>query len=100
MESFGLIVKFATQPGQRDALVELLLEAAEAMKSVDGCAVYIVNVSDEQPDAVWVTETWTDAAAHEASLAFKDAQSLIQRARPLIAGVEQVRLQPVGGKGL
>jgi quinol monooxygenase YgiN len=36
---------------------------------------------------VWVCELWTNAAAHDVSLEPEDIQALIQRARPLIAGM-------------
>ena len=64
------------------------------------CIRYIVSTSDE-PEAVWVSEVWTDEAAHEASLEAADIQALIQEARPLIAGMsDRIQLTVHGGKGL
>ena len=100
MQAFGLYTKFIAQDGQRDALAKLLLEAASGMDTVEGCELYLVNLQDDDPNGVWVTELWTDAAAHQASLALEQAQALIGQARPLIAGVMQIKLQPVGGKGM
>lgn len=97
---FGMYVKFTTQPGQRDAFAELLLEAAAEMKSVQGCDLYVINVADDEPDVVWVTEVWSDSAAHAASLTSESTQAMIGRARPMIAGVEQIKLSPLGGKGI
>jgi quinol monooxygenase YgiN len=99
MSKFGLCTKFTTHEGQRDSLVDVLLEAASGMESVEGCELYVVNIPDNEPDSVWVTEIWSDPSAHQASLSLEDAKVLIQRARPLIAGVEQIKLRPVGGKG-
>ena len=100
MGKFAMYGKLIAQPGQRDALAELLLEAAEHLKAREDCLLYIVNVSEDDPDAIWVTELWTDADAHAASLQDEAAKAQIQRARPLIAGVEPVRLRPIGGKGV
>jgi hypothetical protein len=48
--------KLVAQPGRRDALVEVLLEAANALGKMPDCELYIVNVLEDEPDAVWVTE--------------------------------------------
>jgi quinol monooxygenase YgiN len=69
------------------------------MESIEGCELYVVNIPDNEPDSVWVTEIWSDPSAHQASLSLEESKMLIQRARPLIAGVEQMKLRPVGGKG-
>jgi len=100
MSKFGLYTKFTTHAGQRDSLVQMLLEAASGMQSVEGCELYVVNIPDDEPEGVWVTEIWSDSSAHQASLSIEEAKVLIQRARPLIVGVEQIKLRPLGGKGL
>lgn len=100
MEKFAMYGKLTAQPGQRDALATILLEAAKLLESNENCELYIVNVSDDDTDAVWVTELWSNAEAHAASLKDEKTLALIQRGRQLIAGVDPVRLRPVGGKGL
>lgn len=100
MVKFGMYGKIVAHAGKRDELVQVLMEAAENLESYEGCDLYIVNVSDEEPDTIWVTEVWKDAEAHQASLNLEAVKSLIQRGRPLIASMEPVRLQVVGGKGL
>lgn len=98
--SYGLFGKFTAQPGQRDELVALLLRAAELLEADPGCLHYAVGTSDE-PDAVWVSEVWTDQAAHDASLEPEEIRSLVQQARPLIAGMsDRTELVVHGGKGL
>jgi quinol monooxygenase YgiN len=89
------------QPGKRDELVEILLAAASQVKHDAGCELYVVNKVDDEPDAVWVTEIWNSEAAHQASLQNPETKALIQRGRPLIAGIENpIRLRPVGGAGI
>lgn len=99
MSKFGLYGKITAHPGQREALVAGLLEAATLMQQVPGCELYIVNVSVSEPDTVWVTEVWTSAAAHQVSLTLDEVKALIQRNRPLIAGGERIEIIPLGGKG-
>jgi quinol monooxygenase YgiN len=100
MSGYGSYGKFITHPGQRGALVEILLEAAASMRDVPGCELYLVNVSPTEPEVVWVTEVWSHAAAHDASLTNEGARALIRRAMPLIAGIESIELKPVGGYAL
>ncbi|GIO31663.1 MULTISPECIES: putative quinol monooxygenase [Paenibacillus] len=100
MSKYGAYVKFTAKPGQRDTLSDILLEAAAAARTVKECEVYIINLSDAEPDAVWVTEVWSSAEAHKASLNDPETKASIARAMPLIAGVESIPVVPVGGKGL
>jgi quinol monooxygenase YgiN len=101
VNKFGMFGKITAHAGQRDALVQVLLEAAALMESVEGCELYIVNISDNEPETIWVTEVWIDAAAHKESLTIEETKALIQRGRPLIAGFgEQITFRPVGGKGI
>lgn len=98
--TYGLFGKFTAHPGKRDDLLGYLLQAAKLLDRNPGCIHYIVSTSDE-PEAVWVSEVWTDEVAHDASLEPEDIQALIQQARPLIAGMsDQTRLTVQGGKGL
>lgn len=54
-----------------------------------------------EPNTVWVSEVWSDRAAHDASLAREDVRALIGRGRQLIAGMgERFEVVPLGGKGL
>ncbi|WP_337100561.1 putative quinol monooxygenase [Paenibacillus sp. YIM B09110] len=100
MNKFTLLGKLTAHPGKREELVALLLEASNSLDPMEGCELYIINESVDDPDAIWVTELWRDAEAHADSLKNEEVLAVIQRARPLIAGVEPVRLRPVGGKGL
>ncbi len=100
LSKFAMYGKMTAHPGKRDELAQLLLEASRGLGDVDECELYIINVSVDDPDVIWVTELWRDADAHARSLQNEGVLALIQRARPLIAGIETIRLKPVGGKGL
>ena len=95
---FGMIGKMKAQPGQRDALLAILLQGTEDMP---GCLSYVIARDPADADAIWVTEVWTDAESHKASLSLPAVQTAIAKARPLIAGFEShVTTEPVGGVGL
>jgi quinol monooxygenase YgiN len=101
MSRFGLVGSFTAQPGQREALESILLEAASVLETFPGCELWIVSREPDAPDALWVTEIWRDQSDHAASLADARIQEIIARGRPLIAGFgPRATLQPVGGKGL
>lgn len=101
MKRFGLVGSFKAQPGQGDALADLLVQASQALDANADCELYIISRAPDDPDAVWVTEVWTSADAHQASLEDQSVRELITQARPLIAGLgEHFELEPLGGKGL
>jgi quinol monooxygenase YgiN len=95
-----LPLQFSAQPGRCDDLVNYLLPAATALERNSGCIHYIVSASDE-PETKWVWEVWTNVAAHDPALEPEGVLSLIQEARPLIAGISgQTQLTAQGSKGL
>jgi quinol monooxygenase YgiN len=101
MSKFAMYGKIMAQPGKRDELVGVLLEAAQMLGDMTECELYIVNTVPDEPDAIWVTELWENEKAHAASLEREDVRALIGRGMPLIAGMsEQMTLTPVGGKGI
>jgi len=98
---YGLFGKLTAQPGQRDALIDQLLQAANLMPEIEGCHLYIINAAPDDPNAIWVYEAWRSQADHDASLNHEMVKAVIAAARPLIAGGgERFVLTPVGGKGL
>ena len=95
---YGLIAKLAAQPGQRDALIGVLVKAAA---DLPGCQSYVVSRDAGDDDAIWITEVWDSKASHEASLSLPAIAAAIQEGRPLIAGFEtRIETLPVGGHGL
>lgn len=100
MDRFAMQAKVTAQPGQRDAVIERLLEASRLLTPLPNCELYVINIVPSEPDAIWVFEAWRSEADHDASLTMDSIRALIARAKPLIAGFENIRLIPVGGKGL
>ena len=94
----GLIGSFKAKPGQRDALLAILLENAG---DLPGCLGYVVAEDPTDDETIWITEVWDSEDSHKASLAIPAVKDAIARAMPLIAGFGQhTRTRPRGGHGL
>jgi quinol monooxygenase YgiN len=95
---YGLIGKMSATPGQRDALIAMLLEGTGEMP---GCLSYIIATDPSDANAIWITEAWDSEGSHSASLSLPAVKAVIAKARPLIAGFsDRVVTTPVGGSGL
>lgn len=95
---YGLIGKMTAVPGQRDALLAILLEGTASMP---GCLSYVIATDPADVDALWITEVWVDRESHAASLKLPAVQAAIAKGRPLIAGFSnRVETTPMGGVGL
>ena len=88
-------------PGQRDALAQILLNAANVVSALPGCEIYFVSIDEKDPNAIYVTEVWKAEADHKASLQMPEVRALIEKGRPMVAGFgDSTRLVPLGGHGL
>ena len=95
---YGLIGKMIAQPGQREALINILIEGVSGMP---GCLSYIVANDQTDVNALWITEVWDNQASHTASLTLPSVKEAIAKGRPLIAGFgERFETVPMGGHGL
>ena len=94
----GLIGKMTATPGQRDALIAILIDGVADMP---GCLSYIVAKDLDDVDAIWITEVWDSQASHRASLELPVVQQAIALGKPLIADFgDSIITMPVGGHGL
>jgi quinol monooxygenase YgiN len=82
LNMYGLIGKMISKPGQRDALLALLLQGTENMP---GCLSYVIAKDTEDDDVVWITEVWENEARHHDSLQLPSVRDAIAKAMPLIA---------------
>jgi quinol monooxygenase YgiN len=95
---FGLIGRMVTTPGQRDAMIGILLEGTTAMP---GCLSYVVAKDAADENAIWITEVWDNKASHDASLSLPQVKAAIAKGRSLIASFGPgSTTEPVGGVGL
>jgi quinol monooxygenase YgiN len=59
---------------------------------------YVVTRSPDDEDLIFVTEVWSDPAAHAASLDNADTRALIARAMPLLAQAAGIDRSPAYGR--
>jgi quinol monooxygenase YgiN len=96
-----LLNRLTAKPGQRQRLVEILLESGKLFDDNPACLLYLVSEATDEPDVVWVVDLWTDQEAHTEALKAPELQPFVKQAIPLLEGMpEQIGVRPVGGKGL
>lgn len=101
MPVFGMIGRMKAEPGKGEELASIVLDGAAALGADEDCLMYVVGLSQDDPDTVLVSEAWRTEEAHRASLERDEVRALISRAGPLLAGPpEPIRMRPLGGKGL
>jgi quinol monooxygenase YgiN len=89
------------RPGQGSVLAGTLLRVAEGFRAAAGCELYVINLSADEPDTVWVTEVWADEDASDRALSGDLGEVGISQVIELLAGPpELVDLTPLGGPGL
>jgi len=89
------------RPGKGAVLADTLLRVAESLRGSPGCELYVINLSADEPDTVWVTEVWADEAASDRALSADLGEVGIGEVVELLAGPpELVDLAPLGGPGL
>ncbi|WP_407351452.1 putative quinol monooxygenase [Luteimonas sp. R10] len=97
---YGLIGTMRTKPGQRDAVVALLLRDVDDLSAV-GCHLYLVGLDQEDSDLIRVVEVWDSKDAHRASLQLPGVRATIAEAMPLLTGeFTRTEFPAVGGLGL
>ncbi|MBG9984932.1 antibiotic biosynthesis monooxygenase [Aerococcaceae bacterium DSM 111022] len=101
MERFSVNGSLSAAPGKRDELLQYLLEAAREMEQVENCYIYSVGIDPEDDAKVYVYEVWKNQAAHQASLTLDVFKNLIEKAKPIIIGMDDYpNLVIKGGKGI
>lgn len=82
---FANVGTLGVQPGKRDQVVAILTRRNPQLEEA-GCLLYEVGVDGDAPDTVFVTELWTSAEAHQASLQLDSVRAAIAEAMPLLSG--------------
>ena len=92
---FGLIGQMKAKPGKRAELIAIL---AQGTGEMPGCLSYVIAEDQADENAIWITEIWSDADHHAASLKLPAVQASIAAGRPLIAGFDHYfKTTPVAG---
>jgi len=97
---YGLIVSLSAKPGQRDALIAIMVEGANALP---GCTSYIVAKDAADENKIWVTEIWDRKSSQQAALKLPAATELLRKMTLLADMSVEVTHEytlPIGGVGL
>jgi quinol monooxygenase YgiN len=98
--AYGYIGSMRTRPGCRDDVAAILVRGADALRAV-GCQLYVISVSESDPDIIWSSEVWDSKEAHDASLLLPEAKAAIAEVMPMLTGeFTRQELAVVGGLGV
>jgi len=99
--SHALLNRLTAKPGQRQRVVEILLESGKLFEDDPACLLYLVAESKADSNLIWVVDLWTSAEAHTEALKAPELRPFVEEATPLLEGMpEQIEVQPAGGKGV
>jgi quinol monooxygenase YgiN len=99
--TYALLNKLTAKPGERESVVDILLESGKLFDDNPACQLYLVSESADDHDVIWVADLWTDREAHEKALEAPELRPFVEKSMPLLEGMpEQIEIRPVGGKGL
>jgi quinol monooxygenase YgiN len=76
---FGVCGRMTAQPGRREEVADLIRESALAGGDASGLIAYSVMATLEDPDTIWVTELWTDKAAHDTTTPSEPVRTVTQQ---------------------
>lgn len=82
--SFSVYARMIARQGQRDALIEQLQEMIK-VGGTSGLESFSINAVLDDPDTIWVTETWADKLAHDTTTRSDIMVSAAQRVMSLLA---------------
>ena len=100
-ERVGRYVRMTAQTGRGGELAQALLTVADGMADAPGCQAYIINASPDEPEIVWVTEIWADAASSDDALNRDLGEAGLGAVLELLAEApEYIEVSPLGGPGL
>jgi quinol monooxygenase YgiN len=98
--SYGYIGSMKATPGNRDAVVSILLSGVDGLRAL-GCLAYVVSHSDTDPDTIWVTEIWRSQQEHDDSLKLPEVQASIGAVMPMLTGeFTRQDVTVIGGLGI
>jgi quinol monooxygenase YgiN len=96
-----LLNRLTAKPGQRQRVVEILLESGRLFDDNPACLLYVVSESSDDPNLVWVIDLWTSEEAHAEALRAPELRPFVEQAMQLLEAMpEQIEVRAVGGKGL
>lgn len=95
---YGIIGKLKATEGNRDKLIQILLDGTKGMP---GCALYAIAADANDDNCIWITEFWDSEDSHRASLNLPAVRQAIDAGKPMIEEFgERHIVSPVGGVGV
>lgn len=95
---YGIIGQMHATEGNRDQLIQILLNGTQEMP---GCTLYAIAADTSDETGIWITEIWDTEESHQASLQLPSVQEAIAQGRPMIAGFgDRHIVTPIGGVGV
>jgi quinol monooxygenase YgiN len=83
-DRFSVHGRINAQPGQRERLIERFRDVlALGIAGLEWCSISTVL---DDPDAIWMTQIWTDKAAHDTGTRSGIVVLATERAMSLVAG--------------
>jgi quinol monooxygenase YgiN len=78
-----------------------LIESGKLFDDNDACKLYLVAEAVDDPDTIWVIDRWLSQDEHERALKQPELRPFVEESLPPLVGMpEQIKIRPVGGKGL
>lgn len=97
----ALINRLTAKSGQRDDVIEILLDSGRSFDENDDCLLYLVSEAADDPDLIYVVDLWTDEEAHTEALQAPAIRDRVGEAMAMLEGMpEQIGVRVRGGKGL
>lgn len=101
MDKIAVLAKMVAKDGRRDEAVSALQALIEQAGSEEGTEVYVMHVSDADPNVIWFYELYRDGD----SLAGHGASDVMKRVGGELRDVMSARpeitiLRPLAGKGV
>ena len=99
--TYVLFNRLTTKQGERDRVVQNLIESGKLFDENAACLLYLVAEPTDDPNDIWVVDLWTSEEEHTKALQAPGLQAHVAETVPLLAGMpEQIELRVRGGKGL
>ncbi len=97
---FGMQAVLTSVEGKGSELASIMKQASEAVSSLKGCELYVVQQSLTNENEILITEVWSSKEDHQASLINENVRALIVQAKPIIAAMEGKPAKFLGAHGL
>jgi quinol monooxygenase YgiN len=99
--TYALLNKLTAKSGQRDSVVDILIESGKIFDDNAACHMYLVSESADDPNVIWVVDLWTTGEAHAEALKTPELRPYVEKSLPMLEGMpEQIEVRPIGGKGI